>query len=340
MRKKFTVLSTGLAEPAAAAAPAGPAAVPVTLKINGKPQNLTIEPRVTLLDALRNHLDLTGAKRVCDRGTCGACTVIMNGKVVYSCTVLAIDAQGKDIQTIEGLVARQAASGLGRLRQSTTRSSAATARRASSWPPRDSSTSIPSPTYEEVKEGLGGNLCRCGTYMGIRKAVLEAAKEDEGRTQCLITAGHRWKNAASWASASAASTARQSPAARAKYNSDMNPPGPAVRRAADLAPRARASQSHRHQRGREDAGRHGGPRHLHPGHRDPVGRAPRSRRRRQTEEIAREAVRKIKVDYEVLPHVVREDDLAKVGNRAKPAGEQVTGDPDKAFKDADAVSEG
>ena len=77
--------------------------MPVTLRINGKPVKLTIEPRVTLLDALRNYLDLTGAKRVCDRGTCGACTVIIDGKVVYSCTVLAIDAQGKNIQTIEGL---------------------------------------------------------------------------------------------------------------------------------------------------------------------------------------------------------------------------------------------
>ena len=109
----------------------GPGAVPVTLKINGKPVNLNVEPRVTLLDALRNNMDLTGAKRVCDRGTCGACTVIMNGKVVYSCTVLAIDAQGKEIQTIEGIAPAQPASGLDGVRRHTTRSSAATARRAS-----------------------------------------------------------------------------------------------------------------------------------------------------------------------------------------------------------------
>ena len=93
-------------EAEAAPAPAGvsgPGAVPVTLNINGKPLSLNVEPRVTLLDAMRNHLDLTGAKRVCDRGTCGACTVIMGGKTVYSCSVLAIDAQGKNIETIEGL---------------------------------------------------------------------------------------------------------------------------------------------------------------------------------------------------------------------------------------------
>src|SRR5262249_34976061 len=98
------ILTTGaLAEPAMAATGVGPGAVPVTLKINGKDHNPAIEPRVTVCDALRNRLDITGAKRVCDRGTCGACTVIMGGKVVYSCTVLAIDAQGKEIQTIEGI---------------------------------------------------------------------------------------------------------------------------------------------------------------------------------------------------------------------------------------------
>ena len=107
------------AEAAPAAGVAGPGEVPVTLQINGKPVNLNIEPRVTLIDALRNYLDFTGAKKVCDRATCGACTVIMDGKVVYSCTVLAIDAQGKDIQTIEGILAkRQAASGFGGVRQS------------------------------------------------------------------------------------------------------------------------------------------------------------------------------------------------------------------------------
>ena len=88
---------------------AGPGAVPITLQINGKPYKLMLEPRVTLLDALRDHLDLTGAKRVCDRGNCGACTVIMAGKAVYACSVLAIEAQGKPIQTIEGLATRRAA---------------------------------------------------------------------------------------------------------------------------------------------------------------------------------------------------------------------------------------
>ncbi len=99
-------LSTGILENAAEAAPAahvvGPGEAPITLNINGKPYNTRVEPRATLCDTLRNRLDITGSKRVCDRGTCGACSVIIDGKVMYSCTVLAIDAQGRKIETIEG----------------------------------------------------------------------------------------------------------------------------------------------------------------------------------------------------------------------------------------------
>ena len=81
----------------------GPGKVPVTLQVNGKALSAQLEPRVTLLDALRENFDLTGAKRVCDRGTCGACTVLLDGKLVYACSILAIDAQGRDIKTIEAL---------------------------------------------------------------------------------------------------------------------------------------------------------------------------------------------------------------------------------------------
>src|SRR5205814_2683157 len=81
----------------------GPAATKLTLNVNGRDLQTTVEPRVTLLDALRNYLDVTGCKKVCDRATCGACTVLMDGKPVYSCTVLAIEAEGHDITTVEGL---------------------------------------------------------------------------------------------------------------------------------------------------------------------------------------------------------------------------------------------
>src|SRR5262249_18248926 len=81
----------------------GPDKVNITLNHNRPPQQVSVEPRVTLLDALRNDLDITGAKRVCDRATCGACTMIVDGKPVYSCTTLAIEAQGKKIRTVESL---------------------------------------------------------------------------------------------------------------------------------------------------------------------------------------------------------------------------------------------
>ena len=81
----------------------GPGKVPVTLTLNGKALELSVEPRVTLLDAMRDRLDLTGAKKVCDRATCGSCTVLLDGRPAYACSVLAIEAQGIDITTIEGL---------------------------------------------------------------------------------------------------------------------------------------------------------------------------------------------------------------------------------------------
>src|SRR5262249_12275249 len=124
---------------------------------------------------------MTGAKRVCDRGTCGACTVIANGKVVYSCTVLAIDAQGRDIQTIEGIAPE------GRLHPVSAAFVRNDGQQCGYCTPgfvmaaKGFLDRHPNPTtLEEVEKGLGGNLCRCGTYVGVRKAVLEAAKEVKG----------------------------------------------------------------------------------------------------------------------------------------------------------------
>ena len=159
---------------------AGPSAVSIALNVNGKSMNVTVEPRETLLDTLRNKLDHTGAKRVCDRGTCGACTMIVNKKVVYSCTMLAIDAQGKHIETIEGLAPA------GKLHPVSAAFVANDAQQCGYCTPgfvmaaKGFIDRNPNPTEEQVKHGLGGNLCRCGTYMGIRKAVVEAAKNMKG----------------------------------------------------------------------------------------------------------------------------------------------------------------
>jgi len=81
----------------------GPGRVPIQLNVDGQTRTVQLEPRVTLLDAMRNHLDKTGAKRVCDRATCGACTILMDGKPVYACSILAIEAQGYRIETVESL---------------------------------------------------------------------------------------------------------------------------------------------------------------------------------------------------------------------------------------------
>ena len=161
------------------AAVVGPGSVPITLQVNGKPHELSLEPRVTLLDTLRNNLDLTGAKRVCDRGVCGSCTVIMDGKPVYACNILAIEAQGHNITTIEGLAEE------GKLSPMMTAFVNNDAQQCGFCTPGFvvACTAYvqkhPNPSREDVEKGLGGNLCRCGTYMGVRAAVLEAAKTPE-----------------------------------------------------------------------------------------------------------------------------------------------------------------
>jgi len=159
----------------------GPGAVAISLQINGKLHRLKVEPRVTLLDALRNRLDLTGAKKVCDRGVCGACTVIMDGLPVYACNVLAIEAEGHRIETIEGLGAE------GSLHPVMAAFVDHDAQQCGFCTPgfvvacKAFLDKHPSPSREDVERGLGGNLCRCGTYAGVREAVLAVATKG-GRT--------------------------------------------------------------------------------------------------------------------------------------------------------------
>jgi xanthine dehydrogenase YagT iron-sulfur-binding subunit len=153
----------------------GPGKVPVTLNVNGKKLSAQLEPRVTLLDALRDQFELTGAKRVCDRGTCGACTVLMDGKTVYSCSVLAIDAQSHQITTVEALGEP------GRLHPVQQAFVDHDAQQCGFCTPgfvvamKALLDQHPNPTPEQVKQGLGGNFCRCGTYAGMRAAVAQAA---------------------------------------------------------------------------------------------------------------------------------------------------------------------
>ena len=153
----------------------GPEAVPVTLQVNGKPIKLQLEPRVTLLDALRGETNLTGAKEVCDRATCGACTVLVGDKPVYACSMLAIEAQGKAITTIEGL------SPDGKLTQVQEAFIEQDALMCGFCTPGFvmSVTALlkgnPHPTAADVKTACAGNLCRCGTQPRVLQAALKAA---------------------------------------------------------------------------------------------------------------------------------------------------------------------
>jgi xanthine dehydrogenase YagT iron-sulfur-binding subunit len=149
----------------------GPGDVPVTLMVNGKRLDLRIEPRVTLLDAIRNRADLTGNKRVCDRGACGACTMIVDGRTVYSCSTLAIEVQGKQIRTVDGL-----ANGA-TMHPVQQAFCDADALMCGFCTPGFVVATVallekhPNATPEQMRRGLDGNICRCGTFVRILEAA-------------------------------------------------------------------------------------------------------------------------------------------------------------------------
>jgi xanthine dehydrogenase YagT iron-sulfur-binding subunit len=170
------VTSVGVAEVEAQSGPAvvGPGDVPITLMVNGKRIDLRIEPRVTLLNAIRNRADLTGNKRVCDRGACGACTMIVDGRTVYSCSTLAIEVQGKQIRTVDGLANGNT---LHPVQQAFVDTDG---RMCGFCTPGFVMATVallertPNPTLDQAKKGLDGNICRCGTFVRIMEAALKA----------------------------------------------------------------------------------------------------------------------------------------------------------------------
>jgi xanthine dehydrogenase YagT iron-sulfur-binding subunit len=161
------------AELAAQSAPpaVGPGDVPVRLNVNGRQIALMIEPRVTLLDALRTRAGLTGNKRGCDRGACGACTMLVDGRTVYSCSTLAIEVQGKQIRTVDGLAKGEQ---LHPVQQAFCDKDALM---CGFCTPGFIMASVgllekhPNPTPEQIRKGLDGNICRCGTFPRIFEAV-------------------------------------------------------------------------------------------------------------------------------------------------------------------------
>ena len=154
----------------------GPNKVPVTLNVNGQRQTIEVEPRRTLVEALRVDLGLTGTKLVCDMGNCGACTVLVDGVAVYSCLTLAIDCAGKSISTVEGL---SEGGTLDRLQQAFVANDALQCGFCTPGQLMAAHALLqrnPNPTEDEVVAEMSGNLCRCGAYRGIVKAVLAAAE--------------------------------------------------------------------------------------------------------------------------------------------------------------------
>jgi xanthine dehydrogenase YagT iron-sulfur-binding subunit len=155
----------------------GPGPVPITLRVNGAERSVQAEPRETLLEVLRLPLDLTGAKPVCDRGACGACTVWLDGEPVYACTLLAVECEGREVTTVEGLgtpgamhpvqSAFVAEDGMqcGFCTPGMVMSCA--------WAVKQHGKDL---TAEQARDATVGNLCRCGTYPHVVAAALRAAK--------------------------------------------------------------------------------------------------------------------------------------------------------------------
>jgi xanthine dehydrogenase YagT iron-sulfur-binding subunit len=165
-----------VAQEAGGGAAFGPAPVLLELTVNGKKVTTNVEPRVTLLDALRNYLDVTGCKRVCDRGTCGACTVIIGGRTVYSCTMLALEARGAEIKTAESL-------GGDKLDPIPAAFVENDAQQCGFCTPgfvvsmRAALDKNPNATPAEIEAAVSGNICRCGTYEQMRHAIVQLCKK-------------------------------------------------------------------------------------------------------------------------------------------------------------------
>ena len=178
------VLATGLLPHAAHADSAevkgavlGPGPVKLSFTVNGVARTVEVEPRVTLLEALRDRLDLTGAKPVCERGACGACTVLLDGAPINACMMLAVDVAGRAVRTVEGLAhgdelapiqrafVEYDALQCGFCTPGMVMSCAALLERNAS------------PTLADVKHAVSGNLCRCGTYPKVFEATLSVARK-------------------------------------------------------------------------------------------------------------------------------------------------------------------
>jgi xanthine dehydrogenase YagT iron-sulfur-binding subunit len=154
--------------------------VALELQINGKTQTVTVEPRVTLLDVLRNDLNLTGAKEVCTTTNCGSCTVIIDGKPALACSKFAVELVGKKITTVEGLNSGPEVDEVVKCFVKHDASQCGYCTPGFVVATRAFLDANPGATMQQIRNGLGGNICRCGTYDGLAKAALECAAKKGG----------------------------------------------------------------------------------------------------------------------------------------------------------------
>jgi xanthine dehydrogenase YagT iron-sulfur-binding subunit len=151
-------------------------ATDITLNVNGKDHKVTVEPRVTLLDVLRNQLDLTGGKEVCDTTNCGACTVTIDGKATFACARFAMECAGKKIRTVESLASEKKVDAVvaGFVKHDAMQCGFCTPGFVMAT--RAFLDKNPRAKLADIQKGLGGNVCRCGTYVGITACAMEIAK--------------------------------------------------------------------------------------------------------------------------------------------------------------------
>jgi len=177
-----TIATAGAEGAPAAQAPDGPEMVRVSLDVNGRTHRLLVEPRWSLLYVLRERLGLTGTKLGCERGECGVCTVLVDDKPHYSCMMLAVEAEGRRITTVEGLMHGEE---LGPVQQAFVEEDAFQCGYCTPGQVlavEGLLRATPAPTLAEIREGVSGNLCRCGAYAHIFKAAERASalKRQEG----------------------------------------------------------------------------------------------------------------------------------------------------------------
>lgn len=158
----------------------GPGPVPMRFRVNGQTYSARLEPRVTLANALRDHLGLSGTKVICDRGACGGCTVLLDNQAVVSCMVLAVSTQGKHIQTVEGLARGDR---LDPLQDAFIAHDALQCGYCTPGMLMSCKALLernPTPSRAEIKTAISGNICRCGTYPHVFAAVLAASGQRDG----------------------------------------------------------------------------------------------------------------------------------------------------------------